>query len=300
MVALVLLLAAAGRSVRAQVPGQSWDFETDDLSGWTAAGDVGFVTDAIDPLTDSAMHSVASGRQSLRIGDPEAWGRTGNEYSSIETVVTVPDAEAPVVQFSYAVVADDPTHPEQQKPLFQLEIKDLTTNETLPSSDFKYSSQTNQEWFLGPPSGFASQERWVFIPWKHGQVSLADRAGHRISIRFQVRDCTQGAHAAYGYLDNMFVGAEREQPALPALAKTPLAAGPAGAPSFLQLRRLDLQEAGFWPWCWLPFLLLALLAGWWLLRRRYILADRAVQAASAAQKQRRVADNTDGKGSVRH
>lgn len=287
------MLLAAGREPLHRVYAQSdgstaWDFETGTIGSWTPTGQVTLVTDSIDPLTDNAMHTVAQGQYSLKVGDEVAWGVAGDQLSSIEQILSVPQANGkPVLQFSYAVVANDPpSHAETDKPYFQLQVRDLTTGEDLPASDFKYTSQSSQEWYLGtsPDGQDASQlvfgqisgDRWVFIPWKHEKVELADRIGHQILIKFTMRDCNPTAHAAYGYLDNIRLGAEVALPNLPALAHNPQPAGAPPSPNFIQQGAGFAEQNGLWPWC-LIIPLLLFLAG--LVALLYKFWPRPVTAA---------------------
>lgn len=274
-----MLLAAGGYSpypASAQTDGTTtWDFETGDMGTWLPTGQVSIVTDSIDPLTDGAMHTVAQGQYSLKVGDEVPWGQVGDQFSSIEQTLVVPQADnRPVLQFSYAVVANDPpSHAEVDKPYFQLQVRDLTTGEDLPVSDFKYTSQTSQEWFLGQPPagqdqsqmwfGQLSGDRWVFIPWKHERVELADRIGHQLLIKFTMRDCNPTAHAAYGYLDNIRIGAEVVPPVLPALENNPQPAGNPPDPNFIQTGAGFAEQYGLWPWgcCMIPLLLMGVLGG---------------------------------------
>ena len=258
-----------------------WDFETGVVNDWQTRGQVQVITDSIDVLTDNSMHSVAQGQYSVMIGDPVAWGYGGDQFSSIERTIQIPQGAKPILQYSYAVVANDPpSHPDPDKPYFQLQVQDLTTGETLPVSDFKYTSQTNQEWFLGqPPVGTSLSQssfsqiggdRWVFIPWKHEKVDLAGRGGHQLLVNFTVRDCNPQAHAAYGYLDNVHVGDEVAQPALPALVKQPQPAGPPPGASLLAGALNVTEQNHIWPWCLLPLLLIPLALLWFFLRGRNV------------------------------
>jgi hypothetical protein len=155
---------------------QIWNFEDGSLGGWSSAGQVQTIPDGIDPLTDDAVRSVAEGRYSVMIGDSIPWSVRGDQFSSIQRTATVPQADGkPLLQFSYTVVANDPpAQAETVKPYFQLKVRDPTTGDVLPVSNFKYNSQTSQEWFLGrPPAdqslsqhGFIQLrgDRWIFIP----------------------------------------------------------------------------------------------------------------------------------------
>lgn len=248
----------------------TWDFEQGNLGDWVVAGQAQAISDGIDPLTDDAMRSVAQGSYAAMIGDAIPWGVSGAQHSSITRIVTVPQADSkPVLQFSYAVVANDPPdHPETAKPYFQLEVRDLTTGELLPVSNFKYTSQTSQEWFLGRPpndqslsqQSFSqiSGDRWIFAPWRHETVDLSDHIGHQLQLQFAVRDCDPRGHPAYGYLDAIHLGAARSVPALPTLSKQAVPAGAPPAPSLLQTVSTPLEQWNLWPTCLLLPLLLGL------------------------------------------
>jgi hypothetical protein len=275
---LLLSLLTAPSRLQAQGDALSWDFENGDLQGWTTSGQVTLIGPTADLQTDNALSTAAQGKYAVRVGDEIPWGQQGDQSSSLERTVQIPSVAKPVLQFSYAVVANDPpNHPETDKPLFELKVRDLTSNEDLPVSDFKYSSQTSKDWYLGhAPDGRSfgqtSQswllgDRWVFIPWRHETVDLAGRAGHQLLIHFMVRDCNPAAHAAYGYFDTIHVGDPVAAPALPALLKPAQPAGDPGAPGVLAAVPNAIEQYSLWPWCLLlPLLLLALLA-FWLFRR---------------------------------
>lgn len=274
---LLLSLLANPARLQAQGDALSWDFENGDLQGWTTSGQVALIGPATDLQTDNALSTVAQGKYAVRVGDEVAWRWQGDQSSSLERTVQIPAVAKPVLQFSYAVVANDPpNHPEADKPYFRLEVQDLTSNEQLPVSEFKYSSQNSKDWYLGrAPDGqsfgqtsqsWVQGDRWVFIPWRHETIDLAGRVGHQLLIRFTVGDCNPTAHAAYGYFDTIHVGDPVAAPALPALLKPALPAGDPGAPGVLAAVPNAIEQYSLWPWCLLLPLLLLLLA-FWLFRR---------------------------------
>lgn len=250
--------------------GLTWDFEDGSLGDWLVVGQVQTIGDRIDPLTDDAMRSVSQGTYAAMIGDAASWSSGGAKLSSIERTLIVPQADGkPVLQFSYAVVANDPPdHGETAKPYFQLEVRDLTTGELLPVSNFKYTSQTSQEWFLGRPPddqrlsqlGFSqlSGDRWIFAPWRHETVDLSRYIGHQLRLQFAVRDCDLGAHAAYGYLDAIHVGPALSAPLLPSLSKQAVPAGAPPTPNLIQTASTSIERWSLWPSCLLVPLLFAL------------------------------------------
>lgn len=247
-----------------------YDFESSDVGDWITQGQVTVVAASIDPQTYNSLQTVAQGDFSVRIGDEVAWAYGGDQVSAIEREVIVPSTDAPVLQFSYAVVANDPpNHDLHDKPNFRLEVVDLTTGETLPVSDFKYSSQSNDAWYVGgmPGSDFSqssfhrvNRDRWVFIPWRHEKVDLSGRAGHRLRMSFILSDCNPSAHAAYGYFDNIRIGSEVVPPPLPPLVGTeppPLAGVPID-PGALATFLTWVEQNKIWPLvaCLTPLLLL--------------------------------------------
>jgi len=141
------------------------DFELCSLDGWVANGDVVLVQDTLDPYTVKAMHTVAQGRFSAKIGDEIPWAQRGPQSSSISQEAVVPSLargqSKVVIQFSYAVVANDPpSHEEYDKPFFKATVRDLTTNEILYDTDYVYTISVNLSW------------RATLIPLAHQSDSL--------------------------------------------------------------------------------------------------------------------------------
>lgn len=259
------------------------DFETGDLTGWQVTGDVVVVGDSLDTYTVGSLHAVGEGNYAAKIGDEIAWAVAGPQMSSIAQEFVVPKSsgllDKVVLQFAYAVVANDPpSHSEPDKPFFRVNVTDLTTQESLYDTDVVFTSQTSGEWYLGagpnglpldPVFALGSGDRWVFQAWTPVEIDLKGREDHQVRVDFTVRDCNPTAHAAYGYLDAIHVG--RPQPVdLPPLEGNPQLA-PFLKPNILgRLFGVGEGLGSLW-WllcCLLPLLLLlALLLGLWLWRR---------------------------------
>jgi hypothetical protein len=249
------------------------DFESGDLTGWIVEGNATVIQDELDTLTDNSLHKVGEGMFSAQIGDSTPWGNQGPQRSSISQEVIVPslnEQNRVVIQFSYAVVANDPpSHYEQDKPLFWITVRDLTTDEAIYDTDIIYTSQTSGEWYLGSDPnetmsqrGFSylSSDRWVFKPWQSVEVDLSDRVGNHIRLEFVVRDCNLSAHAAYGYLDDIHIG--KPKPAvLPPLEGNPQLA-PFIKPTLIGHLFRTVEKLRLWPWvlCCIPLLPLLLIA----------------------------------------
>lgn len=195
------------------------DFETGDIAGWEAQGTTAVIKDQLDALTLNSLHTVGEGVYSARIGDEIPWGTSGPQTSMLAQEVVVPPegSNAPVLQFAYAVVANDPpSHPEPEKPFFRVVVTDQSTGQPLYDTDVVFTSQTSGKWYLGSGPGgnslfsAGSGDRWVFQAWTPVVIDLDGLEGHRIRVEFNVRDCNPSAHAAYGYLDAVRVGPEQE------------------------------------------------------------------------------------------
>lgn len=218
----VIVLFSVETLVKAQSILINGGFETGNLDGWIKQGHIVAITqDKLDPYTLNSLHSVAEGKYAVQIGDAIPWGAQRNtQNSSILQQTIVPalsnGQQKAVLQFSYAVVANDPpSHPEIEKPLFAIKITDLTTSESVYNTDYVYTSQTSNKWFLGVDAEGVTRsrigaDRWVFKPWENIEIDLTSRVGHLIEFEFLVRDCNYGAHAAYGYLDDVHVGTPKK------------------------------------------------------------------------------------------
>jgi hypothetical protein len=242
------------------------DFESGDLSGWVVEGNATVIQDELDSLTENSLHKVGEGKFSAQIGDSTPWGNQGPPRSSIFQEVIVPSSEQnkTVMQFSYAVVANDPpSHHEQDKPLFWIIVRDLTTDEVIYDTDIIYTSQTSGEWYLGSDPnetvsqrGFSylSSDRWVFKPWQPVEVDLSDRVGNHIRLEFVVRDCNLSAHAAYGYLDDIHIG-KPKRVILPTLEGNPQLA-PFIKPTLKGRLFRTVEKFRLWPWilCCIPLI----------------------------------------------
>jgi len=254
------------------------DFENGDLNGWQIEGESSIVATGFDSFANGSLQRVAGGNFSAMIGDEIPWGGNGIQQSSLEQTVNLPEdyGTNAVLQFAYAVVANDPpNHPEEDKPRFRVVVEDITANKTLTDTEYIYTSQSSSNWYLGQGTNLSvyqpfytlNSDRWIFQPWKEVQIPISGLEGHKIRIRFEVRDCNWGAHPAYGYLDAVSVGSPIPIQ-LPALVGNPSPAQyitpPFWAPILQSLEKLHL----IWLCCLLPLLFGLLFLLWWLLRRR--------------------------------
>lgn len=277
MVLLFALLFTITAIVHAASLINNGDFETGDLTGWQPAGDLSVVTSGLDELSNSSLQIVANGNYSARIGDEIPWNGGLTQQSSIEQTVTVPSSvgNGDYLQFAYAIVANDPPdHPEADKPRFRVVVLDKTDGKTIYDSEYKYTSQSSSDWYLGGndlsqvgslPYHFAMSDRWVYRPWKQVSIPLEKLAGHQVTIQFEVRDCNYGAHPIYGYLDSVGIGPQTQMQ-LPDLQGNPVKAVYIQAPFWAPILLLIEKINALWLCILLPLLMLLFLL--WLLFRR--------------------------------
>lgn len=244
------------------------DFELGNLDGWSHDGQVTVVSVGTDASTNNHLQRVAEGQYSAMVGDDVPWmSNDENQDSYLEQTIQLPQsiASGTVLEFAYAVVANDPPdHPDTDKPRFRVLVSDSNTNKLLLDTEYLYTSQTSKDWYLGAgstnpvwnqPYYTLAGDRWVFRPWKLESISLSGLDGHVLTIRFEVRDCNYGAHAIYGLLDGVRIGSPANL-TLPDLQGDPQQAVYVDPPFWAPLLHWLEQWGIIWLCCLLPILLL--------------------------------------------
>jgi hypothetical protein len=154
----------------------------------------------IDPIVGISTVSDSGGTQSLRLGN--AITGFGTELISKTINVT---ASTTTLRFSYAVVFQDPGHPFLDQPAFSVRAFDCATGQELlnvcdlGNSSYKVVSDAANPFFQSinhPTYGLMA-----FRDWSSSFVDLSAYIGHTVNIQFTNKDCGQGAHFGYTYLD---------------------------------------------------------------------------------------------------
>ena len=132
------------------------------------------------------------GAFSSKIGDIEG-GRKAARISRTFTVTP----EQSYLQYSYAVVMDDPGHSQDDQPKFVVNIKD-SNGQVVTCGKF--------EAFAGPNAlskGFVNcdNSRLQILPWTSGGADLTPYIGEQITIEFMTLDCMLGGHGGYAYVE---------------------------------------------------------------------------------------------------
>lgn len=143
----------------------------------------------VDPRTDSLLHTVPPGAlASVRLGN---WD-TGGEAESITYDILVDAQYQGLLIVQYAVVLEDPSHPEQ--PEFKLEILDengVLIDPDCGYANFTYDDAVNSGWNL---TGNVAWKDWTTIG-----VNLMPYNGQHIKVRFTTMDCNYSGHFGYAY-----------------------------------------------------------------------------------------------------
>lgn len=287
---------------------QNGNFESGDLIGWTVTGETSVTISGTDPITGDYLQKVAEGQYAAMIGDSVPWSGSGQQQSGLEQTVIVP-SDAPsdaVLQFTYAVVANDPpNHPETDKPRFRVLIEDIDTQQILSDTNYTYTSQTSGEWYLGErltgsiaqqPFSTLNQDRWVFKPWTEVQIPVNELNGHSLRILFEVRDCNWGAHPIYGLLDQVRIGSPVSL-TIPPLVGNPSPAAYINPPFWAGFTQWLEQMGLIWLCCLLPLFLLGLLL-WLFLRRSPRSAPHASGGWVGGSSKPREAEKKSGGGAL--
>lgn len=149
-----------------------------------------------DPQSDSLVTTVAPGSEhSLRLGNSSA----GRKTEWIQYTTTV-DSSNLILVYGVAVLLNNPPtgHEDQEKPGLFVQILD-STGAILDSNCGVVSYIAG----VGLP-GFVDQQANSNIkirPWDFAGIDLLPYIGQQITVDFRTRDCSQGAHFGYGYID---------------------------------------------------------------------------------------------------
>lgn len=150
-----------------------------------------------DPVIGPALSTTGpfSDRYAVRLGNRD----DGYEGEQISYTLTVTPANQNFFYY-YAAVLEDPgsSHTEIQQPYFSVSMKDENGN-SIPCSDYEVRT-SNAEGFVETPNqlggGIVLWKDWSLVA-----VPLQDYMGQTLTIDFIVKDCGQGGHFGYAYID---------------------------------------------------------------------------------------------------
>lgn len=129
---------------------------------------------------------------SARLGNIDG----GRRAARISRTFVVTPNEA-FLQYSYAIVLEDPSHTQEEQPKFVVNIR---------GQDGAIVTCGQFEAFAGPNAaskGFVSCDifNYQILPWTTAGADLTPFIGQQITIEFISLDCTLGAHGGYAYVE---------------------------------------------------------------------------------------------------
>ncbi|MBK6827362.1 MAG: hypothetical protein IPG86_11010 [Chitinophagaceae bacterium] len=193
------------------------NFETGDFTGWECrAGTtninplfltgplpgrhtiINAATAGLDPYGGFPEISPLGSNFSVKLGNHA----TQSQAESISYTYTIP---ANLSVFSmllyYAVVIESPGHTPANQPRFQARIIDVATGQPIPCVNFDFIAQTT-------PGGFQTSlvpgnngSPVLYKDWTPISINLNAYIGRTIMLEFITKDCSQGGHAGYAYVD---------------------------------------------------------------------------------------------------
>lgn len=211
----VLFFTAIG--VEAQTMDQpNIDFETGGTSVWNYY--IGRCCPLVlDTLTASALpdrHTITSGNgldyfgnfpivcpgggnYSMRLGN----NINGSEAERAEYYVHVPAGLTNYsLVFRYAVVFQEPGHPDTAQPRFAVNAYDSATGAPIECAQYLFVASSALPGFKDATEtgGFGPVK---YKEWTTASINLSGYEGRTVIVHFTSGDCAYGAHFAYGYID---------------------------------------------------------------------------------------------------
>lgn len=135
------------------------------------------------------------GTYSIMLGDENG----GGEVSQIkhEALIT---ATKPYFTYDFAVVFNDPSHPVQEQPFFNVEFLDSNGVKIPSCGNYFVITGGSVPGFI-TTTGTGGWGTWRYKPWSRITVDLSTYVGQKITVIFTVGDCGYGGHDGRAYID---------------------------------------------------------------------------------------------------
>lgn len=152
------------------------------------------IPSVLDPFGLFPINPPDGSNFCVRLGNPI----NGFQAERIQYVINVPlTATNFNIVYQYAVVFQDPGHPQYAQPRFTAKVFDPVTNSYLPCASFEYVADSTLPGFS---LSTVANDVW-FKPWAAVFMNLSAYAGKTIYLEFTTADCARGAHWGYAYVD---------------------------------------------------------------------------------------------------
>lgn len=125
-------------------------------------------------------------------------GQPGSHAKKIIQEFNVPPG-ALYIEVEYSVLLEDPEHPIEDQPYFQIRVFDDNDN-TLPCADYQVIANQNLSGWIALDSTALGVRLWG-LPWTKKLVPVASYVGQDLTVELTVSDCAQGAHYGQALVD---------------------------------------------------------------------------------------------------
>jgi hypothetical protein len=161
-----------------------------------------FIPGETDPRTGNGLKTIPEGEiASIRVNG--FWETAGTHASCIEYDYPVQSGVSDLLVLKYAVVLENPDHPEEAQPRFKLEImQGNTVIDPCAQCDFKAGYGDASSWhkyYVPDASGNPTNTVYDWCDWDSVTISLRNYIGRTLKIRLSAYDCTYSGHFGYAY-----------------------------------------------------------------------------------------------------
>ena len=125
----------------------------------------------------------------------------GNEAEGVSYTFTIPAGQNSYnLIYNYAVVFQDPGHPDYQQPRLQIEIFNITDGLRIDCSSFDFIASSGLPGFYLSNTNNTGTPVWC-KNWSANSIKLDGLAGKTIRLFFKTADCIFTQHFGYAYID---------------------------------------------------------------------------------------------------
>jgi uncharacterized protein (TIGR02145 family) len=146
-----------------------------------------------DPRTGGALSLLPAGESQVI--------KLGNEYVGAEAEALcyrfMVDVDNALLLLKFAVVLEDPNHPQVLQPRFVVRVTDAAGNLTEECAEYDVSAGAGIPGFQTYQIDLNRTVRWR--NWTNVGLDLAKYVGQEVQVQFITYDCSAGAHFGYAY-----------------------------------------------------------------------------------------------------
>ncbi len=152
-------------------------------------------TTPLDYYGNFPRHCPYSGSNfSVKLGNENS----GFEAEGLSYTFQIPaSADTFSITYFYAVVFENPGHPDPEQPRFFVTAYDVVTGNLINCASYNYVSTASIPGFQQS----TVDSTVLFKDWTPASIDFSGLAGRQVRLEFKTADCTQGAHFGYAYLD---------------------------------------------------------------------------------------------------